>query len=173
MIIKHLLTTLVLALLVTTAGASQALAQQDDKQRAYDAWVIQRRAHVDELMQQHAERQARAAEREKEEARIQAMPINRLLNGYRFLIYVSVCYQVRQGWLVVWVNDVELKRAHDAAKAIEAQALKDDPSIDSDYVWQAARKDPVNSHVLEGVCRRALVQLINDSPKSAWTVEKP
>jgi hypothetical protein len=103
----------------------------------------------------------------------QALPINRLLNSYRFYIYSAICNQVREGYLVQYVNDVELVRARNAVKAIQAQALKDDPSIDIDYVWKAALKDPVGRYVLESKCRSTLVQLINDSPKSAWTVEKP
>jgi hypothetical protein len=104
---------------------------------------------------------------------IQALPINRLLNAYRFFIYVTICNQSREGYFVTPVNDADLMRAHNAAKAIQEKALKDDPSIDSDHVWQLARKDPVDRYVIEHKCRSALVQLINDSPKSAWTVEKP
>jgi hypothetical protein len=149
------------------------MAERREQQRAWDAWAAQRRAQAREARQKWAEHQARVAAAEQTTAEIQARPINRLLNAYRFYFYSAVCNQSREGWLVQWVNDVELARAHDAVKAIEAQAIKDDPSIDTDYVWNAARKDPVDQYVLESKCRSAVVQLINSAPRSAWTVEKP
>jgi hypothetical protein len=155
------------------AACDRIMLEQAVKQRAYDVEKAQREAHARDVSQRWAEQQARAAEQAKEQARIQALPINRLRNGYRWFAYVTICHQVREGYLLQYVNDVELARAHDAVKAIEARAVADDSSIDTDRVWQAALDDPMHPYVIESACRRALVWLLDASPQSVWTVEKP
>jgi hypothetical protein len=143
-----------------------------EKQRQYDDEMAKQRAAALEYQRQQAERGAKFEADRKEEARQAALPINRLLTSYRLFHYVSVCNEVREGYFVKYVNDVELERARKVVKAIANQATKDDSSIDTDYVWQQAIKSTF-PQVNDVVCRNSLVQLINSSPTSVWNVEKP
>ena len=66
-------------------------------------------------------------EKAKEEARIEAAkPINRLKQSYFNYMVVKRCYDVRLGYAVVWINEIEMERARRAVSAIETSILKEE-----------------------------------------------
>lgn len=124
--------------------------------------------------QQAAEIQRKKnAELAAAEAKIQALPVNRLLNGYMAFGYVRFCHESREGYLVQYVNDVELKKAERAVKAIVEQTTKEDPSLDTDRVWQEAQSFNNGRHLNEGMCREALMDLFKRSPVALHSTDKP
>jgi hypothetical protein len=155
------------------ASCDQIKAEAAVRQRDWDARAEQQRQAMIELAKRQAQRAQQQASEQQEIARQAAMPINRLLLGYRLYHYVSVCNQAREGFLVTSVNDVELERGRKAVKAIEARALNDDPSIDTDNVWQTSLKQPYFGSIHEEVCRAAIVRLVNSSPQPVWNTDKP
>jgi hypothetical protein len=119
-----------------------------------------------------AARPAREAA-EREAARIEALPSNRLFNGYRLYGYVKFCNEVREGYMVQYVSDIELERARKAIKAIAARATKDDASINTDDVWQKARGTLDRLRADDVMCHNSLVELLNVSPEPVFNIEKP
>jgi hypothetical protein len=67
-------------------------------------------------------------------------PVNRLFVAYQLYSNVQFCHEVRQGYLSVWINDVELERARLVTKAIEKVALAETPDLDTDAMWRKALK---------------------------------
>jgi hypothetical protein len=107
---------------------------------------------------------------------------NTLLQANLAYYRVQFCYQVRLGYASGPINDVELKRAEKAAKAIKAAALASDPSIDPDAVWANATKNgtgqtphgyawPVNDYT----CKEAYNTLLAMAPKGSgvYQFQKP
>ena len=108
-------------------------------------------------------------EKAKEEARIEAAkPINRLKQSYFNYMVVKRCYDVRLGYAVVWINEIEMERARRAVSAIETSIFKEDSSIDKNDAWQEAAKvirvstQPVEQYF----CQRAYNELLNAEPYS-------
>lgn len=113
------------------------------------------------------------AQRAAEEEKVQALPVNRLLNGYTAFGYVRFCHESRQGYLIQYVNDFEMQKAERAVKAIVAQTTKEDPSLDTDKVWREAQSINSGRHLNEGMCREALVDLFKRSPVPLQSTDKP
>lgn len=91
-----------------------------------------------------------------------------LLLGYDYYVRVQACHTVRQGYLVVWINDVEMDRARRAVKALEQVYTKQYLSIDTTALFQqAAHLASMNIQVAGGVdvnyCHNAFEQLM-----AAW-----
>jgi hypothetical protein len=65
-----------------------------------------------------------------------------LLQLYEKWVYVSTCNQAREGYLVQYVNDVELARAQRGVQGAERALLKRNPSLAErkDDIWQAASR---------------------------------
>lgn len=101
------------------------------------------------------------------------MPVNRLLNGYMAFGYVRFCHESREGYLVQYVNGAELQKAERAVKAIVAQTTKEDPSLNTDRVWQEAQSLNERRHLNEGMCREALLDLFKRSPVALQSTAKP
>lgn len=112
-------------------------------------------------------------ERAAEEAKVQALPVNRLLNGYMAFGYVRFCHESRDGYLVQYVNDIEMQKAERAVKAIVAQTTKEDASLNTDKVWQEAQSFNEGRHLNEGTCREALIDLFRRSPVPLQSTAKP
>jgi hypothetical protein len=97
----------------------------------------------------------------QEQAHLQAIeaakPINRLAMAYQAYVQVQLCYKQRQGYQIVWVNDVEMDRARRAIKAIEQKFTKDDPSIDTNKLWQSVLTPMA---VDQDLCRFSVNQLL-------------
>jgi hypothetical protein len=120
--------------------------------------------------------QSEAAEQAKEQAKIDAKPINVVFRGYQMYINVTLCNQVREGYLVQYVNDVELERANKAIKAIVEQQKKRDPNLDADYAWNEAKQEHNRSKppITLDYCQNVYLQsLLRASPQPVFNVEKP
>lgn len=118
-------------------------------------------------------RQEQAAAEAKEQARIANLPINRLFKGYQLYVHVKFCNEVREGYLVKYVNDAELVRAEKAIKSIVDQATKDDTTINTDHVWKQALEAVQGKPASIDFCQSSLGQLLNLSPTAVYTVAKP
>jgi hypothetical protein len=68
-----------------------------------------------------------------------AKPINQLRFAYARYSYIQNCYNIRLGYLAVWINDVELQRAKDAVTRREKMLLEQDQTIDTTAVWNAVQ----------------------------------
>lgn len=154
-------------------ACDQIKREQAAERREWDAAQaaeVERRKVEAEL---NRKRQEQAAVEAKEQARIANLPINRLFRGYQFFAHVKWCNDIREGYLVKYVNDVELERAHVAIKAIADKATKDDASINTDEVWQKALDGVRGMYGSIPSCQNSLNQLLNMSPTPVITIAKP
>jgi hypothetical protein len=124
------------------------------------------------LTDTYREQQQKLREAQQEAARQAALPQNRVLNAYAQYAEVAFCNEARAGYLVQYVNDYEFGRAKTAIKAIVAAALKEDPSLNTDDLWNKGR-NAYNLIASEGYCRQALFQLLNASPVTVYEINKP
>jgi hypothetical protein len=95
-----------------------------------------------------------------------------MFDVYRSWIYVSLCNQVRAGYMLVYVNDVELERARAAVKAVEKKFQVDDPKLDIAQLWKAA-SEPTSMPVTQDQCQRTLINLLHENPDGAFRIERP
>lgn len=96
-----------------------------------------------------------------------------LLQLYKKWVYVSVCNKSREGYLVQYVNDVELERARRGVKGAERELLMRNPPLAErkDHIWQAALQEQVR--VIQELCSKTASELWNASRDGAITVPKP
>jgi crotonobetainyl-CoA:carnitine CoA-transferase CaiB-like acyl-CoA transferase len=118
-------------------------------------------------------RQEQAAAEAKEQARVANLPINRVFRGYQFYAHVKFCNDVREGYLVQYVNDAEMMRAEKAIKSIVEQATKDDTTINTDDVWKQALEAVQGKPASISFCQQSLAQLLNLSPTTVYSIAKP
>ena len=137
---------------------------------AAQAAKLERRKVEAELDRKRREEEAAEAQ---EQARIANLPINRLYRGYQLYALVKFCNEVREGYLVQYVNDTEMVRAKKAIKSIVDQAIKDDTTIDTDDVWKQALAAVQGKSASINFCQYALGELFNLSPTAIYTVAKP
>jgi hypothetical protein len=97
----------------------------------------------------------------------------RLTADYAAFAYVRVCHQSREGYLVQYVNDVEMAKARNAIEAIVAQAKKDDPAINTDEAWSNAMAAIRGMNLDQMGCHNTLTQLLKRSPIPVYSTEKP
>ena len=104
-----------------------------------------------------------------------------LLGTYSLYSQLQLCYQVREGYLAKYINDVELERARTVTKAIEKEALAIDPTLEQDLDRMFADADKsarsrfsniIKSHRRE-YCRSALTSLLRESPVSPFQTHRP
>ena len=102
-------------------------------------------------------------------------------NAYRVYAFVKYCNKIREGYLIVYVNDVELDRAREKIKAIEAPFVAANPGLGTKEVFDGATKslsDQVGLSRFMSVdgqtCHLALRQLLNSwrTPTGNMTIEK-
>jgi hypothetical protein len=89
-----------------------------------------------------------------------AKPINRLESAYSAYQIVQRCYEA----MSVYIRAIQLERARRAVSAIEAAALAEDPSINSDEVWQRVARQRVRDE--PAWCMASFTYLINAAPPS-------
>jgi hypothetical protein len=118
-----------------------------------------------EVQEAVAKRQAAIAESKK--------PVNQLFVAYKLYAHVQFCHQVRQGYMVVWINEVELERARQAAKAVEKVALSENPDLDTDTLWRKAKEAAKGFRAWDWSCRAVFSELLAMSPVSPYKSEKP
>jgi hypothetical protein len=118
-----------------------------------------RKEYMERLRKFEDERRAAAAA-EAEEMR---KPINRLRRAYSQYIYVRSCYRVRQGYLAVWINDVEMERARGAVTRIENEVLTEEPTINTAAMWKEF-SDRKPATVYEAECKPTYHALLEAAP---------
>jgi hypothetical protein len=63
-----------------------------------------------------------------------------LLDAYGMYKLISYCYEKREGYLIVFINDIELDKAKKQVKAIE-KTITSKIELDTDEVWEELMKD--------------------------------
>ena len=144
-----------------------------EKRQQYDAAVAEQNRQMQEQAKLLAERRQQQEEAAKQQAIIDAKPVNRLFRGYQYYAHVKFCNQVREGYLVKYVNDLEMERAEKAIKALVDKTTAEDTSIDTDYVWKEALKAVKGKYANDVLCRNSLVELFNLSPEPVYPITKP
>lgn len=107
--------------------------------------------------------------------------LTELGNAYRVYAFIKYCHEIHRGYLVVYVNDIELDRAREKIKAIEAPFIAAQPDLDTKEVFDGAAKslsDQVGLSRFMSVdgqtCHMALRQLLDSwkTPTGNMTIEK-
>jgi hypothetical protein len=155
------------------AACDKVTAEQAELQHKADLELAERERQRQVQAKLDAERAKKRAETEREQAVIDALPVNRLRFDYAAFAYVRFCHESRQGYLVQYVNDVEMEKAHKAIKEIVAQATKEDPTINTDEVWRKAVASLQGINLDQMGCHNTLTQLLKRSPIPAYSTEKP
>jgi hypothetical protein len=172
------------------AAREQAIKDEQDRIIADEEREIQDQQNEVARQKAIADAKLRAAEmqrtydRQMEEARVRAeakaiedaKPINVLFRAYTRYVWVDICHQNREGYLMVFINDVEMERAEKAIHAIIEQQKQRDPNLDTDLAYNEAVKEfkrmsrPING----SFCKDwAYNELLNMSPAPAYVVQKP
>jgi hypothetical protein len=88
--------------------------------------------------------------------------------------YAWVCNQAREGYLVKYVNDVELDRARRGLLGAERELLKRNPTLAErkDQIWQDATTRR-NVRVIPQLCEATASELRNASSDGAIVVPRP
>jgi hypothetical protein len=152
------------------AAEIKAQNEQIERDRKAQEDEIAAKAELERVTR---ERQQQEYQEQQRQAAIEAAkPVNQLASAYREYVQVQTCYKDRQGYLVVWVNDIEMDRARRAIHAIEQKLTKDDPSIDTDKLWRSAL---TSVQVSESFCHYSLNRLLatwSRIGQSDFTAEK-
>lgn len=64
--------------------------------------------------------------------------VQNLYSGDRVYYLIKFCYETREGFASVFINDVQLEKARQKAKDLEADAKEANPGLDTDAVWKSA-----------------------------------
>jgi hypothetical protein len=165
---------------------NKAISDEHDRIIAQQQLEIQHQLEMEAMQKAKAEAQAKAAEmaktyerqaRERQaaaEAKAieDAKPINVLFRAYTQYIYVNMCHQNREGYLMVFINDVELDRTEKAIHAIIKQQKKIDPQVDTDFAYSEAMKE--RHYQISGeTCKWSYNLLMNMSPVAEYVIPKP
>lgn len=65
-------------------------------------------------------------------------PENRLRGRYQLYLNVKACFEAREGYAVVIINDVQMEHARNRIKEDEQNLLKFSPNLDITSIWKAA-----------------------------------
>jgi uncharacterized protein YecT (DUF1311 family) len=121
-----------------------------------------------------AAREAEVAARAAAEVEA-AKPENRLLLGYERYAFAKYCNDIRQGYMLVYVNDIELERARDQIAAIEAEVKRQAKDIDTGALWLKANNLLRGTTVSQQTCQLALRRLkmqFNQSSPDGGLIKK-
>jgi hypothetical protein len=161
------------------AAAEQAAAAERSRQAAA-AREIEQKAKAErdaaqaERQRQEATARAEAAAKQEAEARAEAAkPDNRIRTAYSLYIRLRWCSGVREGYLVKYINDVEMERVETAIKAIVSKEKSREPDMNTDQLWQQADRATTGMRVQMDACQYWFHQLLAMSPVPAIRVEKP
>jgi uncharacterized protein YecT (DUF1311 family) len=104
------------------------------------------------------EEKKRAAEAVAIEA---AKPENQLFRGYKLYAFIKYCNEIRQGYEMVYINDVEMERARHKIEGIEKDALAaiDDKDFDTRALFNKAVRSNAGSFVNYQICHFQLAEL--------------
>jgi hypothetical protein len=95
-----------------------------------------------------------------------------LFSGYRHYAYLKFCNEIRQGYAMVYVNDIELDRARTKIKDIEDDSLAVAHDLDTNALWNKAVSSIKGMHADPGTCRATLQGLMMKYPTSHGSVIK-
>jgi hypothetical protein len=169
-----------------TAEKQRAVAEEQAKREA-DAAAI-REAERKVAAEERARREAEAATIRAEEERVaaaaaakrraaeeaeEASPHGQVRRAYSAYGLVRYCYQIREGYAVKYINDVELERAEAMIKAVVAKWKKEEPGMDTDLMWTEALQRAQNKPIDAQSCSRYYALLSEMSPVPAIRIEKP
>lgn len=143
-----------------------------EAQQAWDEW--QKREGKKNLEKFNAwiaevERQRGDVEQQRTVQRAEmAKPDNQLLQAYISYISLRRCYDMRQGYMAMFISEPEMEAARDAVKTIEMK-LGPDLTVDKSVLWDNANRSPelVNVEIMQQsygygqkYCRMRLVMLM-------------
>jgi hypothetical protein len=160
--------------------AEEAAARAEQNKRDAEAHAIQ----LDREREITAEKQKKFEAEQAERKRIadvkaaeEAKPINVLFRAYTRYAYVKFCNQVREGYVLQYINDIEMQRATSMIKAIKDKAIKDEPNLDTDYTWNQGLQEAqrlLNANAMgPDQCHWAYGDLLDMSPTTPYVVAKP
>ena len=86
---------------------------------------------------------------------------------------LNPAFAERLGYAVTFINDVELQHARTAAKAIETEAIDDEPTMNPDNTFAEADKNARRLSKNRDTCRAALNRLLDSSPVSLYQTQRP
>jgi hypothetical protein len=112
----------------------------------------------------------------KRRAEIQAeenSPHGQVRQAYTAYIFVRWCHEIREGYMVKYVNDVEMDRAETAIRAIVQKWKVQEPNMNTDQLWQQADQRVVGKPINLDTCHYGLRTLLDMSPIPAVRVTKP
>jgi hypothetical protein len=177
-------------------AALQAAAQREAKAAAEAAaearaaavaerWRLEAEAAAAErqaaalVERQRLEAQDRAAKVENDRAKAaaaeEASPHGQIRTAYGLYIGLKWCHDTRDGYLVKYINDVEMERVETAIKAIVNKWMPLEPGLGMsiDSLWQQAERSIAGRPVSESFCQAWFLQLMAMSPVPAIRVERP
>jgi len=128
---------------------------------------------VSKLIDNYRKKQEELRQAEAEAIRVANLPSSRIVNAYRLYTMVKYCNQVREGYLVKYVNDVEMERAEVVIRAIVNKAKSEDPSVDTDKLWSQAQQATNGQMASQSYCEMYYNQLLHMSPVSPYNIRKP
>jgi hypothetical protein len=144
----------------------------EDFNKCFPSWVELEKnydAKVAEVNQKRREAAKQAAEAEAE----RQSPRGQVTQAYAVYRLVRYCNEVRRGYLVQYVNDDELARAATAIQAVVQKAKHDEPSIDTDVLWNNSADLAKNRPVGVEICQSYLRDLLRMSPVAVYDNSKP
>lgn len=150
-------------------AAEQQRQIEAQEQAARDA---QRRQQFEDDQQRIVEgAKARVAEEERQ----QRLPVNRMVNAYAAYIFVKVCHESRDGYLVQYISPAEMERAEKAVRAAADKLMQEDPNIDKARAWDDARAYARGIKVAASIefCQMQLNKLYSLSPVGPYQFGRP
>jgi hypothetical protein len=85
-----------------------------------------------------------------------------LMSAYRVYAVLKSCNVTRQGYLVTYVNDIELGRAREKITLIEAPYLVENKNLNTDALYAEAAKSVMGFIIDRQICQFSLTQLLSD-----------
>jgi hypothetical protein len=100
-----------------------------------------------------------------------SQPVLEMYNAYRLYHYVEFCHHIREGYVVVNINDVEMQRAKQATKLIEHQLSLSD--ADLEVIWQRAVKANSGMWSHPDQCQEFYRALVKNSGMANYNTRRP
>ena len=132
------------------AAARQALRDQEMAQAQEEGARLEEEARKKELSRQEAE----------------VTPLNVLVRAYSYYIYIKHCYEKRDGYVIVYINDHEIDRARSDIKTISDKIKQSDPSISDDAAWRLGDSE-ASKHVETQENCQYVLSILDKAAKSA------
>ncbi|MBR0694248.1 hypothetical protein [Bradyrhizobium lablabi] len=169
------------------AAEKRRVAAEEQAKREADAAAI-RAAEQKVAAEQRARREAEVAAIRAEEERTaaaeaakrraaeeadEASPHGQVRRAYAAYALVRYCYQIREGYAVKYINDVEMERAEVMIKAVVVKWKKEEPGMDTDLMWTQAMQRAQDKPIDAQSCTRYYAVLGELSPVPAISIQKP